>query len=70
MDEKNTITCDGYGDFTYCGSSKNIHRFETNGNLVFERITIKNIDGEVSLESAKASLEAYLEKNGKVFKTK
>jgi hypothetical protein len=59
------INIDGFGTFTYCGSSKNVHRFETNGILIFERIAIRNLDGELTEESAKASLESYLNKFGK-----
>jgi hypothetical protein len=59
------INIEGFGTFIYCGSSKSVHRFETNGILIFERIAIRNLDGELTEESAKASLESYLNKFGK-----
>lgn len=68
MDEKIIINCEDFGDFKYLGSSADIHRFDTNGILVYDRIYIRNISKEPTFESAKESLEAYLKKYGRAFR--
>ncbi len=70
MNENNIITCEDFGDFKYLGSSTDIHRFDTNGILVYDRICIRNISKEPTFESAKESLEAYLKKYGRAFRRK
>lgn len=65
MNENTTITCDGFGDFTLLESTQRLHRFNTNDILIYEYITIRNVSGETTVESAKESLRAYLAYFGK-----
>lgn len=68
MSEEIIINCEDFGEFKYLGSTTDIHKFDTNGILVYDRICIRNISKELSFESAKESLEAYLKKYGHAFR--
>ncbi len=68
MSKNNIITCEDFGEFKYLGSTTDIHRFDTNGVLVYDRICIRNISEEATFESAKESLETYLKKYGRAFR--
>lgn len=65
MNENTAITNDEFGDFILLESAPKFHRFKTNDMLIYEYITIRNISGETSIESAKESLRAYLAYFGK-----